>query len=108
MDISDTSPTDLTAVAVEAEAEAEALPFELSVILPARNEADWLPACLASLLSQSEPGFELGVQWELILINDDSSDATGEIAAEAASDAAKAGNDKDKPQVITVRLRTAR
>lgn len=82
MDISDTSPTDLTAVAVDAE--AEALPFELSVILPARNEADFLPACLASLLSQSEPGFELGVQWELILINDDSSDATGEIAAEAA------------------------
>ena len=59
--------------------------FELSVILPARNEQESLPACLASLLSQSEPGFSLGVEWELIIINDDSSDATGEIAAAAAA-----------------------
>lgn len=58
--------------------------IELSIILPARNEAAVLPACLASLLSQSEPGFELGRQWELILINDDSADATRQIAAEAA------------------------
>lgn len=59
--------------------------MELSIILPARNEATVLPACLASLLSQSEPGFELGRHWELILVNDDSTDATRQIAAEAAS-----------------------
>jgi glycosyltransferase involved in cell wall biosynthesis len=59
--------------------------MELSIILPARNEATVLPACLASLLNQSEPGFELGRQWELILINDDSTDATRQIAAEAAA-----------------------
>jgi len=57
----------------------------LSVIIPARNEEASLPACLASLISQSEPGFALGQQWELILINDDSSDRTREIAAEAAA-----------------------
>ena len=42
-------------------------------------------ACLASLLSQSEPGFTLGQQWELILVNDASTDRTREIAAEAAA-----------------------
>ena len=59
--------------------------LELSVIVPARNEERPLPACLASLLTQSEPGFALGQQWELIIINDESTDRTGEIAAEAAS-----------------------
>jgi glycosyltransferase involved in cell wall biosynthesis len=59
--------------------------FELSVIIPARNEERSLPTCLASLLSQSEPGFALGYQWELILVNDASTDRTHEIAAEAAA-----------------------
>lgn len=57
----------------------------LSVIVPARNEEVTLPACLASLVSQSEPGFELGRQWELIVINDDSTDRTASIAAEIAA-----------------------
>lgn len=59
--------------------------IELSVILPARNEESNLPACLKSLLSQSEPGFALGREWELILINDASTDRTREIATEAAA-----------------------
>ena len=59
--------------------------FELSVIIPARNEECSLPACLASLLRQSEPGFALGRQWELIVVNDASSDKTREIAAKAAT-----------------------
>jgi cellulose synthase/poly-beta-1,6-N-acetylglucosamine synthase-like glycosyltransferase len=59
--------------------------IELSVILPARNEEAVLPSCLSSLLSQSEPGFELGRDWELILVNDDSTDRTRQIAAEAAA-----------------------
>jgi glycosyltransferase involved in cell wall biosynthesis len=58
--------------------------FALSVIIPARNEERSLPACLASLLSQSEPGFALGEHWELILVNDASTDRTREISAEAA------------------------
>jgi len=59
--------------------------LELSVIIPARNEERSLPACLASLLRQSEPGFALGQQWELIIIDDDSTDKTREIAAQAAA-----------------------
>ena len=59
--------------------------LEVSVIIPARNEERSLPACLASLLRQSEPGFALGQQWELIIINDDSTDKTREIAAEAVA-----------------------
>jgi glycosyltransferase involved in cell wall biosynthesis len=59
--------------------------LELSVIIPARNEERSLPDCLNSLLVQSEPGFALGQQWELILVNDASTDRTREIAAEAAT-----------------------
>ena len=67
-------------MAMEADGE-----LELTVILPARNEQASLPACLASLVVQSESGFALGVQWELIVVDDDSADATGDIAAAAAA-----------------------
>ena len=59
--------------------------LRLSVIVPARNEAASLGGCLDSLLSQSEPGFALGAQWELIVVDDGSSDATPEIARAAAA-----------------------
>ena len=59
--------------------------MELSVIVPARNEEAVLGGCLESLVRQSEPGFELGRHWELIVINDDSSDRTRSIAAEYAA-----------------------
>ncbi len=65
--------------------------LELTVIIPARNEQQNLPACLASILSQSEPGFALGLQWELILVDDASTDATPSIAAEAAATQLKSG-----------------
>jgi len=55
--------------------------LELSVIVPARNEELALPDCLASLVRQSEPGFELGLHWELIVVNDDSTDKTRSIAS---------------------------
>ena len=57
----------------------------LSVIIPARDEAASLGACLDSLLSQSERGFALGPEWELIVVDDDSSDGTLEIAQTAAA-----------------------
>ncbi len=60
--------------------------LELSVIIPARNEERSLPACLLSLLGQSEPGFALGEQWELIVVDDASTDRTGELAAAAMRD----------------------
>jgi len=65
---------------------AEQPDLELSVIIPARNEERSLPTCLASLLIQSEAGFALGQQWEIIIVNDDSTDKTREIAAKAAAD----------------------
>jgi glycosyltransferase involved in cell wall biosynthesis len=64
---------------------ADILELEFSIIIPARNEERSLPACLDSLISQSEQDFALGLQWELILVNDDSTDRTREIAAEAAA-----------------------
>jgi glycosyltransferase involved in cell wall biosynthesis len=59
--------------------EPEAL-IELTVIVPARNEEDCLGACLESLVAQSEKVFELGKDWELIVVDDHSTDRTGEIA----------------------------
>jgi len=54
--------------------------IELTVIVPARNEEDCLAKCLQSLVSQSEEVFNLGRDWELIVVNDDSTDRTEEIA----------------------------
>jgi len=59
--------------------------LRLSVIIPARNEAASLAACLDSLLAQSEPGFALGAEWELLVVDDDSTDATRSIAEQAAA-----------------------
>jgi glycosyltransferase involved in cell wall biosynthesis len=52
----------------------------LSVIMPARNEAARLRACLASLIAESEPGWLLGEHWELLVVDDGSTDQTIEIA----------------------------
>jgi len=54
--------------------------IELTVIVPARNEEDCIGACLQSLVAQSEEVFELGRDWELIVVDDDSTDRTAEIA----------------------------
>lgn len=60
--------------------------LELSVIIPARNEEIALPECLASLLAQSERGFLLGEHWEILLVDDESTDHTGEIVLQAAAE----------------------
>jgi glycosyltransferase involved in cell wall biosynthesis len=54
--------------------------IELTVIVPARNEEDCLGDCLKSLISQSEEIFELGRDWELVVVDDHSTDKTAEIA----------------------------
>jgi glycosyltransferase involved in cell wall biosynthesis len=59
--------------------------LKLSVIVPSRNEEQSLSACLSSLVQQSEQGFALGVEWEIIVVNDDSTDRTREIAADFAA-----------------------
>jgi glycosyltransferase involved in cell wall biosynthesis len=54
--------------------------LELTVIVPARNEEDCLGACLDSLVPQSEEGWMLGRDWELLVVDDHSTDRTREIA----------------------------
>jgi len=60
--------------------EQNATPLQLSVIVPARNEEDCLEDCLRSLVSQSEAVFALGVDWEILVVDDHSTDRTAEIA----------------------------
>lgn len=52
-----------------------------SVIIPAKNAARTLPACLESLASQGVPG----PVCELLVVDDASSDATAEIAARSGA-----------------------
>jgi hopene-associated glycosyltransferase HpnB len=57
----------------------------VTVVIPARNEADMLPGCLPSLLSQDYPG-----RLKVIVVDDDSSDGTAAIAAKLGDAAAAA------------------
>jgi glycosyltransferase involved in cell wall biosynthesis len=66
-------------VFVQPEPEPDQL-LELTVIIPARNEEDCLGACLESLVNQSEEVFKLGQDWEIIVVDDNSTDRTAEIA----------------------------
>lgn len=59
----------------------EAPPLILSVIIPARNEEDCLGTCLASLVEQQEEQWRLGTDWEILVVDDASTDRTREIAA---------------------------
>ncbi|HWA94436.1 MAG TPA: glycosyltransferase family 2 protein [Terracidiphilus sp.] len=54
--------------------------MELTVIVPARNEEDCIGNCLKSLVAQSEDVFKLGQDWELLVVNDGSTDRTKEVA----------------------------
>ena len=59
--------------------ELAACPPKVSILVPARNEAEILSAVLESLLCLDYPDFEI------ILVNDCSTDATGQIAEEWAA-----------------------
>jgi glycosyltransferase involved in cell wall biosynthesis len=76
------SPAASSGNAAEASAEAR---LRLSVIVPARNEAAVLGECLRSLVGQSDVGFALGAEWELIVVDDDSTDRTRAIAQAASA-----------------------
>lgn len=52
----------------------------LSVVIPARDEAETLPAALASLRAQSYPN------WEIVLVNDRSTDGTGALIDQLADE----------------------
>jgi hopene-associated glycosyltransferase HpnB len=53
----------------------------VTAVIPARNEADILPACLPSLLAQDYQG-----ELHVIVVDDDSTDDTAKIAAELGAD----------------------
>ncbi len=55
-------------------------PIELSVIIPARNEEDAIEACLRSLVAQSEDVWQVGRDWEVIVVDDGSTDRTRALA----------------------------
>jgi glycosyltransferase involved in cell wall biosynthesis len=55
-------------------------PMRLSVIVPARNEERNLPVCLTSLVAENGEGFVLGQDWEVIVVDDASTDQTREVA----------------------------
>ena len=61
-------------------------------IIPARDEADSIAQTVISLLSQSYPG-----KFEVILVDDQSSDGTAEIAQQAAQDL----NQTDRLTILT-------
>ena len=65
--------------------EDEPATHELTVLIPARNEAHNLPGCLHSLLAQSEPGFALGEQWHIVVVDDSSTDGTYAVAEKLAA-----------------------
>ncbi len=58
----------------------DAAKCELTVVVPARDEEASLGECLRSLVAQSEDGFALGREWELIVVDDGSTDGTRAVA----------------------------
>jgi len=59
---------------------------EVVAVVPARNEADSLPATLPALLAQDYPG-----EFRVFLVDDVSDDGTGGVAAELGEKAARDG-----------------
>lgn len=57
---------------------------EVTAVIPARDEAQILPATLPSVLAQAYPG-----AFSVILVDDASSDGTGQVATRLASDAGR-------------------
>ncbi|MGH3248615.1 MAG: glycosyltransferase [Trebonia sp.] len=58
----------------------------VAAVVPARNEADSLPGTLPALLAQDYPG-----EFRVFLVDDNSDDGTGAIAAELGEKAARDG-----------------
>ncbi len=52
----------------------------VAMVIPARNEAAGIGDCITSLLRQDYPG-----EWSIILVDDDSTDGTADVARRAAA-----------------------
>lgn len=67
---------------LDAEDSSAATPLPaIAAVIPARNEADVLPTSLRSLLVQDYPG-----SFQIVLVDDQSTDGTGEVAQQTAAD----------------------
>jgi hopene-associated glycosyltransferase HpnB len=53
---------------------------KVAVVIPARDEAEGIGACIGSLLAQDYPG-----EWNIVLVDDGSSDDTAAIARQTAA-----------------------
>ncbi len=79
------APGHVRSIAPKPIAEEEPSTHPLTILIPARNEEENLPNCLASLIRQSEPGFQLGEHFHILVIDDNSTDGTLAIAQKAAA-----------------------
>src|ERR1700722_10355179 len=66
---------------------------KLTVVIPARDEADGIAACIGSLLRQDYAG-----EWSIVLVDDGSSDGTATIAREAAAAFARSPTLRGTPE----------
>lgn len=72
---------------------SEESPF-LSILIPARDEADHIASCLASVLACSTKGFEV----EVMVLDDGSSDGTGSIASAIGDHRVKVLYGREQPR----------
>lgn len=75
----------VTAQSAERIERTDGATLDLSVIVPARNEEARLPECVQSLLAQDDALFALDKDWELLLIDDASTDNTRMLMEQAAA-----------------------
>ena len=66
---------------LQAAADAPVPQTSLTVVIPAYNEAGNIGACLASVLKGQPPC----VEWQVLVVDDDSTDATAELAVACAA-----------------------
>ncbi len=71
---------------------------KLTVVIPARDEADGIGACIGSLLRQDYAG-----EWSIVLVDDGSSDGTAAIAKAAAAAAPSPTRERNLLEVVTGR-----
>lgn len=72
--------------AASAPTTAVASDLHLRVVIPAYNEADNIADCIQAVLASAEPG----LPWQLLVVDDGSTDATASLALEAIGDDARA------------------